>query len=509
MSAENLKVIGAVSGGLREDPRYRVIPHNEEVEQALLGALLVNNRALEKVAEFLRPEHFYMPVHGRIYEAISKFIERGQDASPATLKNFFDRDADLESLGGGQYLAELAAHVVSVVNVEDYGCTIYEAHIRRALIALGEDVVNEAYDHKVDLPPRLQIEDAERRLFDLATIGEIKGGFIGFSVALKKAIEQAQQAYAREGLVTGVTTGLIDMDKKLGGLQKSDLLILAGRPAMGKTALATNIAVSAARAYADSQGKEGAVVAFFSLEMSSEQLATRILADLSGVPSDNIRRGEVRDTDFHKFVEASQQLSNMPLFIDDTPALTISAIRTRARRLKRQNNNALGLIVVDYLQLIQGSGRGTAGENRVLEISEITRGLKTIAKELEVPVLALSQLSRAVESRDNKRPMLSDLRESGSIEQDADVVMFVYREEYYLKNNAPQQKPEETSERFNERHTAWMQAMERVHNVAECIISKQRHGPTGTVPLFFDGEFTRFSNLESSRAQALENVNHE
>jgi replicative DNA helicase len=484
------------------DTQYRVMPHNEEVEQALLGALLVNNRSLEKVSEFLRPAHFYNAVHGRIYEAIVKFVERGQDASPATLKNYFEKDTDLQNAGGGQYLADLAAQVVSVVNVEDYGRNVYESHLRRALIALGEDVVNAAYEHDVDVTASAQIEGAERRLFDLATAGDVKGGFVAFSESLTRAITQAQLAYQREGSITGITTGLADMDKKLGGLQRSDLVILAGRPAMGKSALATNIAVAAARAYLDSNGKEGAVTGFFSLEMSAEQLATRVLADMSSVSSDKIRRGEVRDTDFHKFVEASQSLSRLPLFFDDTPALTISAIRTRARRLKRQHG--LGLIVVDYLQLLQGSGNGRGEQNRVLEISEITRGLKAIAKELDIPVLALSQLSRAVESRDNKRPQLSDLRESGSIEQDADVVMFVYREQYYLEREQPAQKAEETGERFAARHDDWMKRMEQAHNIAECIIAKQRHGPIGTVKLYFDGEFTRFSNLETQSHDTAE-----
>lgn len=484
------------------EAEYRVMPANAEVEQALLGALLVNNRSLEKVSEFLRPEHFYNAIHGKIYEAIAKFIERGQDASPLTLRQYFEKEADLAHVGGGQYLTDLAAHVVSVVNVEDYGRTIYEAHLRRALISLGEDVVNDAYDHNIDINASQQIEQAEKRLFDLATAGDYRSGPVPFASSLAKAIQQAELAYQREGMITGITTGLVDIDKKMGGLQKSDLIILAGRPAMGKSALATNMAFNATRAYLESGGKEGAAAVIFSLEMSAEQLSTRILADLSSVPSDKIRRGEVKDTDFVKFVEASQQLSQVPLFIDDTAALTLGAIRTRARRLKRQHN--LGLIVIDYLQLIQGSGRGAAAENRVLEISEITRGLKALAKELDVPVLALSQLSRAVESRDNKRPMLSDLRESGSIEQDADIVMFVYREEYYLEKDQPAQKPEESSEKFAARHDDWLKRMEQSHNIAECIISKQRHGPTGTVKLFFDGEFTRFSNLQNYTVENFE-----
>lgn len=493
MTADALKLADIAQNRPSADADYRVMPHNEEVEQALLGALLVNNKSLEKVSEFLRAEHFYNPVHGRIYDAITKFIERGQDASPITLKNFFEKDADLSHVGGGQYLSDLAGNVISVVNVADYGQTVYELHLRRALVALGEDVVNDAYDHNVDLNAGQQIEQTERRLFDLATAGDFKGGFVAFRESLTRAIQQAQLAYQREGQVTGVITGLADLDKKLGGLQNSDLVILAGRPSMGKSALATNIAFNAARAYLKSHSKEGAVVGFFSLEMSAEQLATRVLADLSGVASDKIRRGEVKDTDFHKFVEASQELSQVPLFFDDTAALTLSAIRTRARRLHRQHK--LGMIVIDYLQLIQGSGRNNNSDNRVQEISEITRGLKAIAKELQVPVLALSQLSRAVEQRDNKRPQLSDLRESGSIEQDADVVMFVYREEYYLERDEPGRKPEENDEKFNQRYADWRKRMEESHNVAECIIAKQRHGPIGTIKLHFEGEFTRFTDL--------------
>jgi replicative DNA helicase len=501
MTSDAVKLAELANSRPLTEADYRVMPHNEEVEQALLGALLVNNKALEKVSEFLRAEHFYNPVHGRIYDAIVKFIERGQDASPITLKGFFEKDADLSHVGGGQYLADLASSVISVANVADYGRTIYELHLRRALIAMGEDVVNDAYDHNIDLNAQQQIEQTERRLFELATAGDYRGGFVAFRESLTRAIAQAQLAYQREGQVTGVTTGLIDLDKKLGGLQKSDLIILAGRPSMGKSALATNIAVSAARSYVERQGKEGAVVGFFSLEMSAEQLATRVLADLSGVPSDKIRRGEVRDTDFHKFVEASQTLSQVPLFFDDTPALTLSAIRTRARRLQRQHK--LGMIVIDYLQLIQGSGRSNS-DNRVQEVSEITRGLKAIAKELNVPVLALSQLSRAVENRDNKRPQLSDLRESGSIEQDADVVMFVYREEYYLEREQPARRPEESEDKFNQRYADWQKRMEESFKVAECIIAKQRHGPIGTIKLHFEGEFTRFSNLENYRVDPTE-----
>lgn len=490
MTADALKIASLGRNSAAHDAEYRVMPHNDELEQALLGALLVNNRSLEKVSEFLRPEHFYNPVHGRIYDAICKFVERGQDASPTTLKNFFEKDQDLAHVGGGQYLADLAAHIISVVNVEDYGRTVYELHLCRALVTLGEDVVNDAYTHDVDKNATSQIEAAERRLFDLATAGDYKGGFIPFNQSLTKAITQAQQAYQRVGSVTGITTGLTDIDKKLGGLQKSDLIIVAGRPSMGKSVFAMNIALSAARKHFQTTGKEGACVGVFSLEMSAEQLASRILGQMSEISSDKIRRGEVKDTDFQKFVEASHELSQVPLYIDDTAALTVSAIRTRARRLKRQSN--LGMIVIDYLQLIQGSGRG---DSRVQEVSEITRSLKALAKELDVPVVALSQLSRAVEQRDNKRPQLADLRESGSIEQDADIVIFLYREEYYLEREQPQQKPEENADKFASRHEDWLRRMEQSHNVAEVIIAKQRHGPIGTVKLCFEGEFTRFSDL--------------
>ena len=407
----------------------RTMPHNTEAEQLLLGALLVNNNNLEKVSEFLKAQHFYTDVHARIFEAISKLVDRGQDASPITLKQYFADDEALKDLGGGQYLDDLADNIISVVDVYEFGRQVYELHLRRALIVLGEDVVNNAYKPDLDLGPTEQIGQAEQQLFELATQGDFKGGFIPLLDSVTAAIKTAEQAYQHDGGITGVTTGLVDLDKKLGGLQGSDLLILAGRPSMGKSALATNIAYNAAKRYALTNGEEGASVGIFQLEMSAEQLANRILADETGIPSDQIRRGEIKDTDFQKFVEASNLMSKVPLFIDDTPGLTVNSIRTRARRLRR--THGLGLIVIDYLQLLMGSSKSSQA-NRVQEVSEISRGLKILAKELEIPVIALAQLSRAVEQRDNKRPQLSDLRESGSIEQDADVVMFVYREQYYL-----------------------------------------------------------------------------
>ena len=472
----------------------RIPPHNTEAEQALLGSILVNNVAYEKVGEILSPDDFYDPVHGRIYGAIATLINRGQIADPKTLRGLFDNDPALATLGGAQYLADLAASVISIINAEDYARLIHDLYLRRQLITLGEDVVNEAYRHDLDRPATLQIEGTEQRLFELARTGELDRGFVKLEKALVVSLKMAEEAHRRDSHVTGITTGLRDMDRKLGGFQKSDLIILAGRPSMGKTALATNMAFNAAKAYAASDGKEGGGVAFFSLEMSSEQLATRLLGEQSSVPSDKIRRGEIKTDDFSKFLEAAKVMSRSPLYIDDTPALSVAGLRTRARRLKRMVPH-LGLIVIDYLQLLHGSSaRGS--ENRVQEVSEITRGLKALAKELEIPVLALSQLSRAVEMREDKRPQLADLRESGSIEQDADVVMFVYREEYYHARSEPTRRQDEGDDKFNTRHQRWMERGEEIRSIAEVVVAKQRHGPIGTVELHFDGPFTRFSDLE-------------
>ncbi len=480
------------------DPRpLRIPPHNLEAEQQLLGAILVNNRNLEKVSEFLRPEHFAEPAHARIFEACDKLIGRGQIADPVTLRSLLEHDPALAELGGAAYLAELVQGLVTVVNAEDYGRLVHDLHLRRELIALGEDVVNDAYDVDPDAGALEQIHAAEQKLYDLATVGQTEGGFRDFRRAVIGAIELAEAAHKREGKLSGVPTGLADMDRKLGGLHPSDLVVLAGRPSMGKTSLATNIAFNAARAYRpgrDELGRpkaeDGAVVAFFSLEMSAEQLATRILAEQAQIASHKIRQGELSHEEFQRLVVASQELHSLPLYIDDTPALSVPAVRTRARRLARQHG--LGLVIIDYLQLLRGAGRV---ENRVQEISEITRGLKALAKELNVPVLALSQLSRAVEQRDDKRPQLSDLRESGTIEQDSDVVMFVFREQYYLERGEPGRKPEESEEKFADRYERWHQRLEEVANTAEVIIAKQRHGPVGTVRLYFDGNYTRFGDL--------------
>jgi len=487
---------------LREgDAAYRTPPANVEAEQALLGAILVNNAAFHRVHEFLKAEHFAEGVHGRIFAAIAKLVERGQIANPVTLKNLFDQDGALAEIGGAQYLARLAASVVTIINAEDYGRTIHDLHLRRQLIAIGEDVVNDAFAYDLDRAAPQQIEEAERRLFELATTGEFEGGFQPFKSSLAEAIAMAESAFKRSGSTTGVSTGFIDLDKLLGGLHPSDLVVIAGRPSMGKTAIATNIGFSAARSFKPERRADGAVVAedgarvgFFSLEMSSEQLATRILAEESGVSSNDIRKGEVSREDLYRFIESSQRLSAAPFFIDDTPSLSIAGLRTRARRLKRIHG--LDLVIIDYLQLIRGSGDGRQ-DNRVQEISEITRGLKALAKELELPVIALSQLSRAVEAREDKRPMLSDLRESGSIEQDADVVMFVYREEYYLSRGEPGRRPEESDEKYNDRYERWHKRLEEVSGTAELLVAKQRHGPIGRVTLRFNHETTRFENYVS------------
>ena len=482
------------------DPQLIRTPlYNTEAEQALLGAILINNSAYLRVSEFLLPEHFGNAVHGRVFAAIGKLIERGQVANPITLKNLFDQDGALSEIGGAQYLVQLAASAVTILNAEDYGRAIHDLHLRRELIAIGEDVVNDAYRQDLDDPGREQIERAEKKLFDLATAGQAEGGFRTFAVAMTSAIDNAEAAFKRSGKTVGVATGFADLDKKLGGLHPSDLVILAGRPSMGKTALATNIAFNAAKAYRAERmpdgrliATDGAVAGFFSLEMSAEQLATRILAEESGVSSDRIRRGDVSHEDFDKFVQASQRLASLPLFIDDTPALTVAALRTRARRLMRQHG--LGLIIVDYLQLLRPSAQVRTIENRVQEISDITRGLKALAKELGIPVLALSQLSRAVEQREDKRPILADLRESGSIEQDADVVMFIFREEYYLSRAQPLHRVDETEEKYNDRYERWQSRYNEVYGVGEVIIAKQRHGPIGTIKLHFDAETTKFDN---------------
>jgi len=466
-------------------PLHRTLPYNLEAEKALLGAIFSDNRAYERVSEFLHADHFAVPEHGRIYAAAQRLMENGQIANPVTLSGFFEGNDELLAMGGKTYLAELAASAVTIINAGEYGRIIYDLHMKRELIALGTDMVNDAYDQGNQEPATNQIEKSEQQLYDLATQGDHEGGFQDFRTAVVEAIHMAEAAHKRDGALAGVTTGMKDLDQMLGGLHNSDLLILAGRPSMGKTALVTNIAYNAAYSYHKSGGEEGAVVGFFSLEMSSEQLAARILSEQVEISSNKMRKGELANEEFTRLVIASQELHRIPLFIDDTPALTVSALRTRARRLKRQHN--LGMIVVDYLQLI--SPPAGKSDGRVNEVSEITRGLKTLAKELDVPVIALSQLSRAVESRDPPRPQLSDLRESGSIEQDADVVMFIYRPEYYHERKKPD--PDN-----HEKIAEWEEKMEKIKNIGDVIIGKQRHGPIGDIRLSFIGEFTRFADLD-------------
>ncbi len=474
-----------------DDEAYRIAPSNLEAEQALLGAILVNNEACDRVTGFLLPDHFHEPVHARIFETASTLIRAGKLASPVTLKTYFESDATLAEIGGTAYLARLAAAATTIINAEEYGRTIYELAQRRQLIDIGTDIVNDAYEANVEFSSRDLIERAEQELYDLAETGKYGQGFQKFQTALTGAIDMAANAYERDGGLSGISCGLTDIDEKLGGLQPSDLIILAGRPAMGKTSLATNIAYQVAKAYRSEHQTDGTVkvldggvVAFYSLEMSSEQLATRILSEQSEISSEKIRRGKITEAEFQRLVQVSQEMSTLPLYIDDTGGMTISQIAARARRLKRQRG--LGLIVLDYIQLVSGSSR-KAAEGRVQEVTEITTGLKALAKELNVPIIALSQLSRQVEARDDKRPQLADLRESGSIEQDADVVTFVFREEYYLQRQEPRAGTPE--------HFDWQAEMENVTGTAELIIGKQRHGPTGTIKLQFEANLTRFSNF--------------
>jgi replicative DNA helicase len=470
---------------------YRQAPHNLEAEQALLGAILVNNEALDRVSGFLSPDHFFDPLHARIYETLATLIHAGKTATPITVKTFFENAEPIDAnMTVPQYLGRLAANATTIINAAEYGRTVYDLATRRALIIIGEDMVNTAYESAVDHAPKAQIEEAESRLYSLAEQNKYGQGFETFRSALTNAIEMANSAFQRSGHLSGAATGLRDLDNKLGGLQRSDLIILAGRPSMGKTALATNIAYNVAKAYRGERRADGSmetidggIVGFFSLEMSSEQLATRILSEQAEIGSEKIRRGMIEEAEFRKLSEVAAEMSRIPLFIDQTGGLTVAQLAARARKLKRQHG--LDMLVVDYLQLLSGSK--SRSDNRVQEITEITTGLKALAKELNLPVIALSQLSRQVENREDKRPQLSDLRESGSIEQDADVVMFVFREEYYIERT----KPAEGTPEFAD----WMTKMSQASGKAEVIIGKQRHGPVGTVELSFEGQFTRFGNL--------------
>ncbi|WP_208438706.1 replicative DNA helicase [Bartonella grahamii] len=470
-----------------EQSSFRQLPHNIEAEQALLGAIIINNNALDSVSDFLKAEHFFEPLHQKLFDIISKIVQKGKVADPITIKPFVENDAKIGDITVYNYVVRLATEAVTIINTKDYGSVIYDLFIRRSLINLGTQVVNRAYDASVELTTSQQIETVENQLFELAEKGKYGGGFENFNTAITKALNMASAAKKRSSRLSGIATHIKTLDEKMGGLQASDLIILAGRPAMGKTSLATNIAFNIANACKrdNSQANEGGIVGFFSLEMSSEQLATRIISEQIKVSSSDMRRGNISEEQFARIIHAMRSLQTIPLYIDQTGGVSLAQLSARARRLKRQHG--LDVLIIDYIQLMT-SGSKRSLENRVQEITAITTGLKALAKELNIPIIALSQLSRQVENRTDKRPQLSDLRESGSIEQDADIVLFVYREEYYLKNEEPKEGTAEYSK--------WQEAMEQAKGKAEVIIAKQRHGPTGIVPLAFQSDFTRFSDLE-------------
>jgi replicative DNA helicase len=474
-----------------EPPATAQLPQNIEAEAALLGALMIDNRLVEDVQIRLKAHHFFEPLHGRIYDAILRLSDKNMVANPVTLKPMFEADESMKEVGGPAYLAQLTGSGAAVIGARDFAAQIYDLALLRALVGVGRDMVEGALDTSEEVAPLSQIERAESELYRVAEEGGNEGKVKSFGEASQLAIKQAEKALNSGGHLSGITSGLDGVNSKVGGMHKSDLVILAGRPGMGKTSLATNMAFAAAQRYVrdqedgiDMAKSAGAAVAFFSLEMSADQLATRILAEQSGISSENLRMGKISQQEFRSLARAAGELSTLPLYIDDTPGLTIAALRARARRLKRQKG--VGMVVVDYLQLLQGSGKGSAGDNRVQEISEISRGLKQLAKELDVPVLALSQLSRAVEQREDKRPQLSDLRESGSIEQDADMVWFVFRPDYYVAAKQPAEDHPDFA--------AWQEEMERVYGTAELLVAKQRHGATGKVRMRFDSRITKFSD---------------
>ena len=462
-------------------------PSNIEAEQALLGSVLVNNDIIDEVSTIISSSIFYDPAHVKIYEVIQNLNNKGMIANPITLKNFFEKDNMLKEVGGTEYLVKLTRFSSSAKQAVDYAKIIHEMYLRRELVLISDQLSADTLNANAqEQNAENIIESTEKSLFDLAERGSFSQSFLKFNQALDQTIEMATLAMQNDQGIVGVPTGLTDLDEKLGGLHKSDLVILAGRPGMGKTALATNIAYHAAQKLMSKQEKSS--IAFFSLEMSSEQLSTRILSEQARIKSDDIRRGKVTEEEINRYIETSRNIYNLPLYIDETPAITISTLCNRARRIKRLFG--LSLIVVDYIQLMRAPNLNNRSDNRVQEVSEITQGLKALAKELKVPVLALSQLSRAVESRDDKKPQLSDLRESGSIEQDADVVMFVYREAYYLENKQPKLGSIE--------HAEWQSKMNDVNGLADIILGKQRHGPTGTVKVEFEGIYTKFKDLSKN-----------
>ncbi|MFK7973715.1 MAG: replicative DNA helicase [Rickettsiaceae bacterium] len=468
----------------------RQLPANVQAEQMLLGAILINSELIEQINEFLKPEHFYEVLHQKIYTAIEILLEKGISASPVTIRSMLEKDALYNEIGGHEYIVKLTTIAMVVINPYDYGKIIYELAIKRNLIAIGETVVNDAYDSTLEHTANEQIEQAESKLYLLASEGMKEKGFVAMRDSVADSLISINRAMKSSDHITGISTGLIDLDHKLSGFQNSDLVIIAGRPSMGKTAFAINFAFNACKAL-QRKAEEGTMppsVGFFSLEMSSEQLASRLLSMMAKVDSTHLRNGKVSEEHYNDLRKAAVELTDMPFFIDDTPALSIAAVRSRARKLKRKHN--LGIIFVDYLQLLRGSGKS---DNRVLEISEITQGLKALAKELHIPVIALSQLSRAVEQREDKKPMLSDLRESGAIEQDADLVMFLYREEYYLKRKEPAPS--------DPKYTEWQEQLDKVHNIAEVLVAKHRNGAVGNVQLYYVDKFSSVSNLERLHKQ--------
>jgi len=472
-----------------EQEVYRHVPYDIEVEQALLGSILVDNRALEPVSTILRGDQFYDPLHQRLYETMLQSHERGgMVLTPLTLHAMMKADPGLVEVGGHAYLVGLAQAAPALPNVRDYARILADLAVRRSLIQVGEDIVNTAYEAPHEKPPQTQIEEAEKALYRLSDTARYGEGPLDFAESLRRTVELAEKAQARGGRISGVVSGFTDIDSLLGGLQPSDLIILAGRPGMGKSSLATNMAFHAARTYtqdieAGAEVPRGAPVLLFSLEMAAQQLAARILAEQTEIEMWKIRNGKFSESEWEKFVLTMQELSTLPLYIDDTGGISIAQIAARARRLKREKK--IGLVIIDHIQLVAGTAK--RAENRVQEITEISKSLKVLAKDLDVPVLALSQLSRGVDARDDKRPVLSDLRESGSIEQDADVVMFVYREEYYLKSREPDPSTPD--------HAKWLEKCERAHRRAEVLVEKHRHGATNKIDLFFDDRFTRFSNF--------------
>lgn len=466
------------------------LPANVEAEAALLGALMLDNRLVEDVGLKLKPHHFHEELHGRIYDSILKLTDKNMVANPVTLRPMFEADEAMKQVGGAGYLATLTGSGATLIAARDFAQQIYDLALLRALIGVGRDLVESALDTSDEVAPLQQIEKAESELYKVAEEGGADGKAKSFAEATRDALQTAERALNSGGHLSGVTTGLESLNAKIGGLHNSDLIIIAGRPGMGKSALGTNIAFAAAQRFMrdgedgiEPEKSVGAPVALFSLEMSADQLATRILAEQSGISSENLRMGKISKQEFRQLARAAAELESLPFYIDDTPGLTIAALRARARRLKRQKG--IGMVIVDYLQLLQGTGRNS-NENRVNEISEISRGLKTLAKELNVPVIGLSQLSRAVEQREDKRPQLSDLRESGSIEQDADIVLFIYREDYYLAARQPADDHPDFAE--------WQEEMGRVYGLAEILVAKQRHGATGKVRVKFDSRITKFSD---------------